>query len=92
MSASNVIDMDANLQQRRPNLSGTNNGEDSSNTNFLFSQSVASSVGNYVGKLKDESYYFVLIVSILFFELKRCLQQANKRLNKRLIFILISIF
>jgi len=38
-TATNVIDLDANLQQRRPNLTGQDN---------IFAQSVASSVGNYV--------------------------------------------
>lgn len=46
MTSNNVIDMDANIQQRRPNLANT--GEDNANINNLFTQSVASSVGNYV--------------------------------------------
>ena len=43
MSA-NVIDLDANIQQRRVH----NNEQEGSSMNPMFTQSVASSVGNYV--------------------------------------------
>jgi hypothetical protein len=39
-TTTNVIDLDANLQQRRPNLNEQDNN--------IFASSVASSVGNYV--------------------------------------------
>ena len=39
-TTTNVIDLDANLQQRRPNLNDQDNN--------IFASSVASSVGNYV--------------------------------------------
>ncbi len=46
MSA-NVIDLDANLQQRR-----VHNNEQENSMNPIFNQSVASSVGNYVGVIR----------------------------------------
>lgn len=62
----NVIDLDANLQQRRVH----NNEQESSTMNPIFAQSVASSVGNYVGIriliLKDSISYQIMSLVLEF--------------------------